>query len=238
MKRIVEPEWLDELPADDPLARGSRHDLRRINTWMGNANIFARAVRAVNPDATGARILDLGAGDGQFMAQVAERLPQSWAGTRLELLDRRAALAPDANHSFRNCGWNVRTVCAEIPDWFVQVPSEQWTIICANLFLHHFLENALRRLLQLLSERTCLFIAVEPRRSFFALLASWSVALIGCNQVTRHDAIVSVRAGFTRGGLTDLWPDKERWILEDRAAGLFSQLFIAKRKNDHVPQNA
>ena len=46
MTRRVEPELLDELPASDPRAVRSRQDLRRVNAWMGNARIMARALRS------------------------------------------------------------------------------------------------------------------------------------------------------------------------------------------------
>ena len=42
MKRLVQPELLDSLPPDDPRARGSRRDLRRVNWWMGHHVILAR----------------------------------------------------------------------------------------------------------------------------------------------------------------------------------------------------
>src|SRR5437879_2754268 len=42
MQRCVEPEWLDELPPNDPRAKGSRRDLQRIHSWMGNVGIMAR----------------------------------------------------------------------------------------------------------------------------------------------------------------------------------------------------
>ena len=51
------------------------------------------------------------------------------------------------------------------------------------------------------------------------------VGLIGCNSVTRHDAVVSVRAGFTNRELSDLWPTQGAWLLQEQRAGLFSHLF-------------
>ena len=52
--------------------------------------------------------------------------------------------------------------------------------------------------------------------------------LIGCNDVTRHDAVVSVRAGFTNRELSALWT-ASGWKLEERAAPPFSHLFVARR---------
>ena len=39
--RVLEPEWLDALPHEDPRARRSRRDLVRVNALMGNDRIVA-----------------------------------------------------------------------------------------------------------------------------------------------------------------------------------------------------
>jgi hypothetical protein len=57
------------------------------------------------------------------------------------------------------------------------------------------------------------------------------LGLIGCNDVTRHDAIVSVRAGFRNQELTGLWPDRAVWTLQEHAYGLFSHYFVAIRRD-------
>jgi hypothetical protein len=44
LPRRVEPEWLDQLPTDDPRAIRARHDLRRVNAWMRNARSMASAL--------------------------------------------------------------------------------------------------------------------------------------------------------------------------------------------------
>jgi hypothetical protein len=83
--------------------------------------------------------------------------------------------------------------------------------------------------LQIIAAKARLFIAVEPRRSWFALAASRCVGLIGCNSVTRHDAMASARAGFSDMELTHLWPTRVGWELREVAAGLFSHCFTALR---------
>jgi len=54
------------------------------------------------------------------------------------------------------------------------------------------------------------------------------MGLMGCNAVTRHDARVSVRAGFRDDELSRLWPSGG-WTLEERGAPPFSHLFVARR---------
>jgi hypothetical protein len=99
----------------------------------------------------------------------------------------------------------------------------------ANLFLHHFSDTDLAELLELSATQSRCLVALEPRRSARAWLGSWSLGLLGCNRVTRHDAPASVRAGFARTELSDLWPSASRWRLEEKPVGLFSHLFVAGR---------
>jgi SAM-dependent methyltransferase len=226
---VVEPELLDELPANDPFALRSRNDLQRVNAWMSNPGILARQLRRMLPGPKPWRILDLGAGDGRLMWQVARRLPHDWYGTSVDLLDKQAPLSLQASRGLESLGWDVRCLCGEVHQWLRNAPAERWSAICANLFLHHFPEEELQQLLNLISERTRIFIAVEPRRSLWGLVASKTVGLIGCNRVTRHDAVVSVRAGFTGTSLSDLWSKNGSWRLEERPAGLFSHLFVASK---------
>jgi hypothetical protein len=89
----------------------------------------------------------------------------------------------------------------------------------------------LTELLRLVALRTRVLIACEPRRSGSALLASHLLGLAGCNDVTRHDAVVSVRAGFKARELSALWPERSGWTLRERACGLFSHGFVATRSD-------
>jgi hypothetical protein len=74
-----------------------------------------------------------------------------------------------------------------------------------------------------------LLVACEPRRNKFALRASRLLWAIGCNEVSLHDAIVSVRAGFSDQELSALWPSRD-WDLDEHAARLFTHCFVARRR--------
>jgi hypothetical protein len=62
-----------------------------------------------------------------------------------------------------------------------------------------------------------------------ALTASRLLRIIGATVITRHDAVVSVRAGFAGRELSALWPGDNQWQLSEQSAGWFSHCFIAKR---------
>ncbi len=234
MKRLIQPELLDMLPPDDPRAVRSRRDLRRVNWWMGNHAIMARALRNHLPQLP-RQLTELGAGDGDFLLQVVQKLPLrpaailSQTPTRtLTLLDLQKNVRAETLASFLKLGWPAEVIVTDVFDW---TPADGANdIIVANLFLHHFQDERLSELFENISRKAKLFIAIEPRRSALPSLAGKLLWLIGCNDVTRHDAAISIRAGFAGEEISALWPDKKSWQLNERRAGLFSHLFIARRQ--------
>ena len=230
MDRCIKPELLDELPWDDPSAVRSRKDLLRVNAWMGNSGIIARALRSICHRPTARRLVDLGAGDGKLLLRVARQLSAEWRGTSAVLLDRRNIVSPETRQAFAALGWAVTLVEAEALDWLRQPDAPACDAMVVNLFLHHFPAAQLAELLRAASRMTCAFIAVEPRRSARILFFSRLLRLIGCNRVTRHDAPISVCAGFTGQELSQLWPAGQGWSLQERPAGWSSHLFVAQRR--------
>ena len=229
MERSLQAELLDELPADDPRAVGSRRDLRRINALMGNARLMARAVRGAASRAVPRRIVDLGAGDGALLLRWVRRMPSLAPGSEVLLVDRHDAADAGVVTALSARGFSPRRVQADGLEWLRAQPAEAGTWVLANLFLHHFTAESLRALFNALAEKAELFCACEPRRDWWSLAASRMLGLIGANAVTRHDAAVSVRAGFQGGELSALWPADSSWRLREYRAGLFSHLFLAQR---------
>lgn len=225
MKRIIQPEWLDTLPVTDPRAIRSRRDLRRVNTWMRNHVIMAKQLRKNLNGYPPRHFTEIGAGDGNFLYRVSRLIPSHWTNAKITLLDLQPNVMQETLASFAEGGWRVETVVGDV---FIRLPDDS-DVVIANLFLHHFEETRLRELLCLITQHARLFIALEPRRAAWSLFCSRLLWAIGCNDVTRHDAVVSVRAGFNGQELTALWPERNGWQLTDCGAGPFSHLFIARK---------
>ena len=229
MKRVVESELLDHLPPADAAARQSRRDLLRINRLMGNAGVLARALQSTLGNRAPLDILELGAGDGLLLLQVGRQLAPRWTGVRVRLLDRTSLVESSTIHEFSKIGWTAEPISGEALEWLSQRRAPVAAVV-ANLFIHHFAEPDLKMLLAEIASRADVFVAVEPRRAHLPLLASSLLWAIGCNTVTRHDARKSVRAGFVGRELSNLWPASPDWELTERSAGVFSHLFIARRR--------
>ena len=94
-------------------------------------------------------------------------------------------------------------------DLFETMPDCSGDSVVANLILHHFDDERLKRLGGLIGSRKK-FVAVEPLRSRRSLVQGsllWPVI----NSVTKHDMMVSIRAGFRKGELSALLQLGERW---------------------------
>jgi hypothetical protein len=175
-------------------------------------------------------LVDLGAGDGSFLLELVTRLGPQFRWRRIVLVDRQRLRHAAAVEEFKSIGCEVEIVAADVFEWLAGRNLKDGIVMIANLFLHHFSGEQLQLLFRLAAAGCDLFAACEPRRSALPLLASRLLGLIGCNDVTRHDAVASVRAGFAGRELTALWPADSAWDLREEEAGLFSHCLVAMRR--------
>jgi hypothetical protein len=230
--RLVVPELLDELAADDPRAERSRRDLKTIHKFMRSAAILRRLIAKLELSAPPRRIIELGAGDGTLLLAVARSLEPRWNGVELTLLDRVDLLAEPTREAYRRLGWEVRFLRSDIMDWVRSDAGAAYDLCFASLFLHHFDATLLPGLMRGIAQRTNAFVAAEPRRDAIGRLGARSVALIGANAVTRGDAVKSVAAGFRDHELTAAWGDAgPDWEIEEFRAAPFTHCFTAVRRN-------
>ncbi len=234
-QRRVEPEWLDTLVPDDPRAIRSRADLRRIHRLMAARSLLGRPLLRLLAQAPDAPLLELGAGDGALALCLARGLSLCSPGRTLRLLDLQPSIAADTHAALHRLGWAVEVIRADVLQW---LPAGQASanhggerpIVFANLFVHHFCGERLQALLTGIAATAQAFVCLEPRRSTTALAGSRLLAVLGCNDVTRHDAVISVRAGFAGRELSDAWPDPHGWHLDEGAAGPFGHRLVATRR--------
>lgn len=228
MGRVLTTEILDILPPEDPRAARSRRDLMLINAMMCQSTIMAGALSAFSAPKL---IVDLGGGDGRLMLKVARRLAERWPGVTLMVADRRPVVSVETRACFARLGWRCESLTGDVLE---TLPLVRPDIITANLFLHHLGDAGLAQLLALVARQAKGFVACEPRRSSFALLGARMVFALGANDVTRHDAVASVRAGFLGRELSGLWPAGPNWQLGEHGVFPFTHLFHARASSSEA----
>lgn len=152
--------------------------------------------------------IELGAGSGDLTRKLAKLGPV----TGLDLQEKPADL---------DVPWLVG-------DLFETLPVAEGETVVANLILHHFEDPALGRLGSEIKKRRR-FIAVEPWRSNLSLTegkALWPFI----NHVTRHDMMVSIRAGFQKGELPALLNLGKEWEWKEEVSLLGGMRVLAWRR--------
>ncbi len=209
--RIVEPEILDNLPHDDPAARRSRSDLRRINCLMGNDR-WVLATLANISIKSASMICEIGAGDGVLVEKIQRRFPNSRV-TACDLVPRPTGIQSSID-------WRSG-------DLFHQAPPSGGTLV-ANLFLHHFEGEQLHRLGNLCDGFDVLIFNEPDRSAIAALLGTLLHPFV--NHVTRHDMQTSIRAGFRTGEIADLLGlDPSLWRIRETSTWRGARRVLAWR---------
>ncbi len=200
--RIIEPEWLDSLPAGDPSACRSRRDLVVIDQLMGNTRWICRHLPPGN------EIIELGAGSGRLARAVSRR------GHDVTAMD----LSPAPPNLARSIRWVAG-------DFFRNLSAHSAPTVVGSLILHHFRNAELNRLGRLLDHRTRLVFA-EPLRDALPLTLS-KLASPFVGRVTRHDMPVSIRAGFLPGELAAALALGPCWRISESPGPFGSLRFLA-----------
>lgn len=217
MKRLVAPEILDGLSTEDPEAIRSRRDLRMINALMGNYRWIQKAlVRFPNRP-----VVELGAGDGGLLRLLSR--PQGTEERRLIGMDLVAR--PEGLES--SIEWMESDVFDALgsPDFRLE-----GGVVVANLFLHHFERGRLRELGAKIGKGTTALCVSEPLRSRLALMEGCLLFPL-VNRITRHDMMVSIRAGFRPGELQGLLGlQEEHWVVEEQCSLLGAYRLLAWRR--------
>lgn len=206
MGRVVTPERMDapEAPRDE--LRRALGYLRFVNRRMGGVRALLRCFERWShrwPKDRPVRLLDVGAGSGDI-AQAA----RAWAARRgfdlrVTVVDAHAETARVARERLaRDEG--IEVVEADALTLMDRYEVRSFEYAHAALFLHHL--NDVQALTMLRVMERLASAGVVWSDLVRSTPMEWMVraGTIGQPEMVRHDAIVSVRAGFTRREALDM----------------------------------
>jgi SAM-dependent methyltransferase len=188
-KRLILPELLDTLPPDQ--ASASLRDLVRINRRWGGYSTLRRLLRETVLDSQPFSVLDVGAASGDMGACMRRWYPAAKV-TSLDYV---------ASHLAQSATPKVAGDAFRLP-----FRPGSFDYVFCSLFLHHFPDEAVVRLLRSFGEvaRKAVLVIDLERNPIPYYFIAWSRPLLGWDPVTVHDGAISVEAAFHRKELEDL----------------------------------
>lgn len=188
-RRLIQPEILDHLPPDE--ARPNLADLVRINRYFGGHSTVRKAVERAAAGSQSFSLLDIGCASGDGARVLLNRYPRA----KITCLDYNAVNMECAPHP------KLVADAFELP-----FGPESFDFVFSSLFLHHFSDEQVIRLLGQfygVARRAVLVCDLDRHVLPYVFLPATRF-MFGWNRVTVHDGIRSVRASFRAMELAEL----------------------------------
>jgi SAM-dependent methyltransferase len=204
-RRARGQEFLDRPDSDPALTERSFRFIRFVNRAGGGIRVVRRFLDSELrrlPTADAVRILDLGCGDCDIPLAIAQ-----WAearGYRFEFtcIDHNAqALAMARDRLTRSGGRNIRI---EQADAFGYQPPDLFDYAIGSMFFHHFPDDRIDSLLAHLRRFVRRAVLINDLRRGPLNYLVCSILTLPAERELRHDALLSIRRGFTRRELSRL----------------------------------
>ena len=204
-KRIYEEELLDAGEGTDDDVAGSLVDLRRINRFLGGRKVVLRAMSScldrANPHSVS--LLDVGTGSADLPMAVAESCRQLGLATFIAAVDisernlrvarGRLGVSPEVQL--------VRANSLRLP-----FAARSFDFVTASLFLHHFRDEDVVRLLADFGRiaRRAVIVNDLVRNLVPYYFTRIAGPILATSFLTRNDAPVSILQGFTAAEMNEL----------------------------------
>lgn len=197
--------------------------MEMVNARFGGIRVvrrFLTAETAGRPVQTPLRILDIGSGSCDIPLAVSQWARGRGIPLHITCLEPARSAVDLARGQLARAGEEA-TVQLLQEDVFAHQPSEPYDCAVASMCFHHFSDEQIPTLLRRLRGFVRRSVLINDlRRSRLAALAA-RVPLIGAPAGVRHDALLSIRRGFTLGELTALLGQLDRVRVSVEAARWF-----------------
>lgn len=198
-------EIMDDLNCSGPVVDQTLTELEFINKWLGGNAVTLNGLDTIlkNCHKNSLTIADLGCGGGDMLKLISDRLKKKKINATLTGID--------ANPNIVAYAINNTTSCPEIKFKALDVLSvefrkENFDIVFATLFFHHFTRHQLVELFAHLHKTARCGIVINDLHRH--PLAYYSIKLLtkvfSKSAMVKNDAPLSVHRGFKRAELEEI----------------------------------
>lgn len=226
--RTEEEEIMDDFSIDGTLLHDTLDTLATINSWLGGNSVTLDGIKILlkdQPKEKVVTIIDLGCGGGDILRKVAAYGKKEGYNLRLIGIDANKNAVDYATQlpsDFNNITFKHMDIFS---DEFSEL---QYDIVISTLFLHHFKEEELFKLLKILIHRSTIGVVVNDlQRHKIPYYLFKLITIPVKNTMIIQDGLTSVLRGFKRRELESLskklkvshqlkwkWAFRYQWILK------------------------
>jgi 2-polyprenyl-3-methyl-5-hydroxy-6-metoxy-1,4-benzoquinol methylase len=198
-KRSSEEEIMDDLSASGPVINQTLVELETINTLLGGnyvtLNGLDKLIQGKSLKNT-LRIADLGCGGGDILRLVSNWLEKKEINAELIGFDANPNIIAFAQKhtSQKNISYQAVNIFSD------DFKTQQFDVVIATLFFHHFDSDQLAEFLNQLRRQTSIGIVINDlHRHWFAYYSiKWLTALFSKSPMVKNDAALSVARSFRK----------------------------------------
>ena len=177
------------------------NDLNNVNKRLGGYKITINGIRKLLPlQKRPLKIADIGCGSGENLRQIAKWAKRKNISVELIGIDANLNsinLAESLSAEFDNIKYFQQDVFDK------KFSQHQFDITCLSLTLHHFKDDAIKKLLPILYKNSNLGVVINDLQRHwlaYVLFHLYSLLLMKSN-IAKHDGKVSILRGFKRNEL-------------------------------------
>lgn len=191
------PELMDDPNVDRDALRLNLLELEKINTLLGGYQTTFHGLKRLMTDLSKTyHILDIGCGGGDTIAAVDRWAKKKGMKVRFTGLD----LSPVAiEYAKERCAHISDIEFLEMPFQALTERNDEFDISMCSLFCHHFYDQDLHTLLQIMHSKSRLgFVINDLERNRIAYASiTLLTQLLSKSHLVKNDAPLSVKRGFT-----------------------------------------
>lgn len=215
MKRSYEPEIMDDFSIRDERIDIALRELQIINKYLGGISTTKKALKYfICSKKEKLKILDIGSGSSDNLIAAKNKFPS----LQILSIDKNLRALSNTKNSLKK----INSDAFHLP-----IKNESCDIVHAALFLHHFTEEQIQKLLEEFLRIAKKGIVINDlQRSYLALLGIKILTILfSKSEMVKNDGPLSVKRGFTipellnllsNSGITDFVIKKKwafRWMI-------------------------
>ena len=229
-ERSSQIELMDDFSVEGNLLRESLDSLANINKWLGGNFVTLNGLKKVlkgHEKSKPLTILDMGCGNGDMLRELAKfgkKARYNFTLIGIDANQHTVDYAKELSVNYPEISYLKQDVFSE------EFQHLQFDLVLATLFLHHFNEDDIVKLLTPILKKANLGIVVNDlNRNKIAYYLFSFLCLFIKNKMTKEDGLISVLRAFKKADLEKMteklnakstiqwkWAFRYQWVIQNK----------------------